>query len=295
MDKVVVTGGAGFIGSPLVGALVGAGYEGHIVDDLSVGKRENVNSNAMLHVADIRNIDALHLIFKRARYVYHLAALPRVQYSIENPKHTNDVNLSGTLNVLIAAKEAGVKRMIFAASSAAYGDQKTSPHRESMAPEPKSPYGLQKLMGEQCCAFFSKNYGLPTVSLRLFNAYGLRMSSEGAYALVLAEFLKLRRQGKPLTITGDGGQVRDFVHVSDVVWAMLLATESEKVGQGEVINIGIGKNVSIVHLAKIIGGPIEYLPARYEPRETLADVSKAKALLGWEPRIVIEEGLKELL
>ena len=121
------------------------------------------------------------------------------------------------------------------------------------------------------------------------------MSSEGAYALVLAEFLKLRRQGKPLTITGDGGQVRDFVHVSDVVWAMLLATESEKVGQGEVINIGIGKNVSIVHLAKIIGGPIEYLPARYEPRETLADVSKAKALLGWEPRIVIEEGLKELL
>ena len=295
MDKVVVTGGAGFIGSHLVDALVADGYEVHIIDDLSAGKKENVNQNAILHIKDIRNADALGPIFSGAQYVFHLAALPRVQYSIEHPRHTNDVNLSGTLNVLTAAKEAGVKRVLFAASSAAYGDQKTSPHREDMLPEPKSPYGLQKLMGEQYCAFFSKHYGLPTVSLRFFNVYGTRMSSDGAYVLVLANFLKLRKQGKPLTITGDGGQVRDFVHVSDVIRALLLAAQSERVGQGEVINIGIGKNCSIAHLAKVIGGPVVYVPARYEPRETLADISKAKELLGWESRVSIEEGLKELL
>lgn len=295
MEKVVVTGGAGFIGSHLVDALIAEGFDVHVIDDLSAGKRENVNKKAVLHVEDIRNGDALHPLFKGARHVYHLAALPRVQYSIENPKHTNDVNLSGTLNVLIAAKEAGVERLIFTASSAAYGDQKTSPLREDMVPEPKSPYGSQKLMGEQYCAFFSKNYGLPAVSLRLFNAYGPRMSQDGAYALVLAEFLKLRKQGKPLPITGDGSQTRDFVHVQDVVRALLLAAESKKIVGGEVINIGIGKNVSIAQLAKVIGGPVEHIPARYEPHDTLADITKAHELLGWEPKVMIEEGLKELL
>lgn len=293
--KVIVTGGAGFIGGHLVDALVVEKYDVHVIDNLSAGKRENVNTEATLHVTDIRNADDLSLLFSGTQYVFHLAALPRVQYSIENPQQTHEINLSGTLNVLIAAKDAGAERVIFAASSAAYGDQETSPFKEDAAPNPKSPYGLQKLMGEQYCAFFSKHYGLPTVSLRYFNAYGPRLNPDGAYALVLAEFLKLRKQGKPLPITGDGSQTRDFVHVSDIVRATLLAATSNKVGHGEVINIGIGKGCSIAHLAELVGGPIEHLPARYEPHDTLADIEKAHKLLGWSPRIHIEEGMRELL
>ncbi len=295
MDKVIVTGGAGFIGSHVVDALIADGYDVHIVDDLSAGKKECINPKATLYIEDIRNAEALGPIFSGARYVFHLAALPRVQYSIENPKHTNDVNLSGTLHVLIAAKDAGIERVVFSASSSVYGDQKTSPFTEEARPDPKSPYGLQKLMGEIYCAHFSEHYGLPTVSLRYFNVYGPRMNPEGAYPLVIGHFLKLKRIGKPLTITNDGTQTRDFVHVSDVVRANLLAATAGAVGHGEIINIGGGNNVSINRIAELIGGPIEYIPARYEPHDTFADIRKAKNLLGWEPRISIEEGLRGLV
>lgn len=293
-EKVVVIGGAGFIGSHMVDALVENGYETHILDNLSGGKKENLNPKAVFHNADIRNLEEVKPIIKDAKCVFHLAALPRVQYSIEHPAETNEVNVTGTVNVLIAAKEGGVKRVIYSASSSAYGDQKTMPLLETMTPNPKSPYGLQKYIGELYCRVWSEVYGLETVSLRYFNVYGSRMNPDGAYALAIGKFLKQRKARKPLTICGDGTQTRDFTNVSDVVRANLLAAESKKVGKGEVINIGAGRNFSVNQLAKLIGGEVVHESPRVEPHDTLADSSLAKKLLGWKPEVTLEEGIAEL-
>ena len=293
-EKVIVTGGAGFIGSNLVDALVKKGLDVHIIDNLSGGKRENVNKKAKLHVLDIVDLPTIKPIFSGAAYVFHLAALPRVQYSIEHPAETNKANVEGTLNVLIASHKAGVKRVIYSASSSVYGDQKRMPLKESYPAHPKSPYGLHKYLGELYCRLWYDVYGLSTVSLRYFNVYGPRNNPEGAYALVIAKFLKLRTEGQPMTITGDGEQTRDFTHVRDVVRANLLAMKSRKVGKGEVINIGAGCNQSINRIAQLIGGPVVHIKPRFEPRDTLADNSLAKKLLGWKPQIEIEEGIAEL-
>ena len=293
--KIVVTGGAGFIGSHLVDALVERGFKVHVIDNLSGGKKENVNKKAVLHIADIRNLKEIKPIIRGADYVFHLAALPRVQYSIENPEETHDVNVSGTLNVLLAAKDGGVKRVIYSASSSAYGDQKRMPLLENMPAAPKSPYGLQKYIGELYCRLFSEVYGLPTVSLRYFNVYGPRFNPEGPYALVIGKFILQRKLGQPLTITGDGKQTRDFTHVSDVVLANLLAMESKKVGHGEVMNTGAGSNITINKLAKLIGGQSKHIAFRLEPKNTLAGTSLAFKLLGWKPQIKTENGIKQLL
>jgi len=293
-DRVVVVGGAGFIGSQVADALVGRGFDVHIIDNLSGGKKENINPKAVLHTADIRNLASIKPIIKGAQYVFHLAALPRVQYSIEHPEETHEVNVTGTVNVLVASKEGEVQRVIYSASSSAYGDQKTLPLVETMAPAPKSPYGLHKYIGEQYCRVWSEVYGLETVSLRYFNVYGPRLNPDGAYALAIGKFLKQRSEEKPLTITGDGTQTRDFTHIRDVVRANLLAMESAKVGKGEVINIGAGRNHSINALAKLIGGSHEYIEKRLEPHDTLADNSLAKKLLGWRPEVSFEEGIAEL-
>ncbi len=292
--KVVVTGGAGFIGSHLGDLLVEKGYEVHVIDDMSAGKKERLNKAVILHTKDIRTLSDIKPIFEGAEYVFHLAALPRVQYSIEHPVETNDVNVGGTLNVFTAAKDAGVKKVVYSASSSAYGDQPIMPLTEDMKAAPKSPYGLQKYIGELYAKVFNEVYGLPTVSLRYFNVYGPRFDAEGAYALVIGKFLKQKKEGGAMTITGTGEQTRDFTHVRDVVRANLLAAESD-VSNGEVINIGAGKNQSINTIAKLIGGPIEYIPARLEPKDTLADNSKAKKLIGWTPEVSIEQGIKELL
>src|SRR3989338_4208256 len=236
--RVIVTGGAGFIGSNLVDALVERGFDVHIIDNLYGGKRENINKKAKFHLLDIVDLESIKPVFKGADYVFHLAALPRVQYSIENPTITNKANVEGTLNVLIASYEARVKIVIYSASSSAYGDQKTMPLKESMPASPKSPYGLQKYLGELYCRTWSQVYGLHTVSLRYFNVYGPRNNPDGAYALVIAKFFKQRINGEPMTITGDGKQTRDFTNVKDVVLANILAMESKKVGNGEVMNIG---------------------------------------------------------
>ncbi len=294
IKKVVVVGGAGFIGSHITDALVECGFDVHVIDNLSDGKKENVNPKAVFYKTDIREPKALTPIMKGATYVFHLAALPRVQYSIEHPAETHEVNVTGTINVLIAAAEAGVKRMIYSASSSAYGDQTRLPLVETMIPNPKSPYGLQKNLGEQYCRMWSEIYGLETVSLRYFNVYGSRMNPEGAYALAIGKFLKQRKEGKLLTIWGDGTQTRDFTHVSDIVRANLLAAESKKVGKGEVINIGAGRNFSVNQLAKFIGGSVLHEPPRIEPHDTLADNSLAKKLLGWKPKVTLEEGIAEL-
>jgi nucleoside-diphosphate-sugar epimerase len=280
MEKVIVTGGAGFIGTHLVEALKAEGYEVGIVD-----KKQG---------SDVRDTEYLKKAFAGAKFVFHLAALPRVQYSIEHPQETNDTNVSGTLSVLTAAREAGVSKVIYSASSSAYGDTDVMPLHERMPANPMSPYALQKYIGELYCRLFSETYQLPTVSLRYFNVYGPGADPNGAYALVIAKFLQQRMEGKPITITGDGTQTRDFTHVRDVIRANLLAAKSEKVGKGEVINIGAGKNASVNEIAELIGGPVEHIAPRLEPHDTLADNGLAKQLLGWEPTVTLEDGIAEL-
>lgn len=294
MKKAVVTGGAGFVGSHVTDALVAAGYEVAVIDNLSGGKRENVNPKAVLHELDIRDYEKILPVMEGAQYVFHLAALPRVQYSIDYPEETNSVNIGGMLSVLRAAHAAKVSRVVYAASSSAYGNQQKLPLSEDMPADPLSPYGLQKYVGELYAKVFATVYGLQTVSVRFFNVYGPRLDPEGAYALVIGRFLKQRKEGKPMTITGDGEQTRDFTHITDIVNGMLAAATSVKVGNGEVINLGRGKQVSVNELAKLIGGPVEYVPPRIEPKRTEADIRKAKELLDWEPKVGLEEGVAEL-
>lgn len=293
-DKVVVTGGAGFIGSHIVDALVERGFDVHVVDNLYGATEEYIHPRSTFHHVDIRDFDTIAPVINGARYVFHLAALPRVQYSIEHPRETHDTNINGTLNVLEAARAGNVARVIYSASSSAYGNQDKMPLHEDMPANPISPYGLHKYVGELKCRVWSEVYGLPTVSLRYFNVYGPRASHEGAYALVIAKFLHQRSEGGPMTITGDGEQTRDYTHVRDVVVANLLAAESDQAGKGEVFNIGAGSGVSVNEIAEIIGGPVEYIAPRLEPTHTTADNSRAKKLLGWEPKVVLEEGIAEL-
>ncbi len=295
MKKAVVTGGAGFIGSHMTDALVAEGYEVHVIDDLSAGKREHVNSDATLHVQNVCDVEAISPIIKGADAVFHFAAKPRVTYSIEHPDETNTINIGGFVSVLTASQRGGVRRVVYSASSSAYGNQETLPLVEGMKPDPLSPYGLQKYVGELYAKLFADLYTLETVSLRYFNVYGPRLDPEGAYALVIGKFLKQRSLGQPMTITGDGTNTRDFTHVSDIVRGNLLAATSPKVGKGEVINLGAGRQVSINELAEMIGGEVEHIEPRIEPKHTLADTTRARELLGWSPQVQLEKGLEELL
>ncbi|MDD5071748.1 MAG: SDR family oxidoreductase [Patescibacteria group bacterium] len=292
MAKCLVTGGAGFIGSNLADALVERGDEVIIIDNLSAGKKENVNPGAKFHQLDIRNLEEIKPLFKGVDYVFHLAAFPRVQPSIQDPVTFNDININGTLNVLMAAKEAGVKRVVYSASSSAYGDQEKMPLREDMTAKPLSPYALQKYVGELYCRLFRRIYNLPTVCLRYFNVYGKRQPTEGAYCLVIGIFTQQRLRGEPMTIVGDGEQRRDFTSVADIVRANILAAESDKVGNGETINVGRGKSYSVKELAEMIGGPTVNIPPRIEAKESLADNNLARVLLGWEPVVDLPEWLE---
>ncbi len=294
----IVTGGAGFIGSHLVRALVKEGYTVYVIDNLVAGKKDSVDPKAKLHITDIREPKALKKIFSAAgkeALVFHLACRPRVQYSIDFPQETNEVNITGTLNVLVAARDAGSARVIYSASSSAYGEQPTLPFVETMPANPQSSYGLQKYVGELYARMFSAVYGLETVTLRYFNVYGPGQDPNGSYAQAIPKFLDQKKRGMPITITGDGEQRRDCTHVSDVVRANLLAAVSAKVGKGEVINIGGGKDYSMNEIARIIGGTVKYIPARLEPRATRADVSLAKKLLGWKPEVSLKDGIRELM
>ena len=293
--KTLVTGGAGFIGSNLVDKLIEENHRVIIIDNLSTGKEENINPRAELHKLDIRNLKEIEPLFKEVDVVFHLAAQPRIQPSIVDPLESHSNNVVGTLNVLQASRTAGIKKLIYSASSSAYGDQKKLPLKEDMPTHPKSPYSLFKLIGEYYCKLFNELYGLPTVCLRYFNVYGPRQTYEGAYATVIGIFLRQAEAGEPLTIVGDGAQTRDFTHVYDVVRANILAMNSDKVGNGEVINIGAGKNHSINDIAALISEKVIHIPPRpAEVQDTLADNSLAKKLLGWQPEMAIEEGVKEL-
>ncbi|HEX4799429.1 MAG TPA: NAD-dependent epimerase/dehydratase family protein [Candidatus Paceibacterota bacterium] len=290
----LVTGGVGFIGTNLVERLVREGNRVIVVDDLSGGKAERVPEGVPLYRLDICKTEPLTALMRGVDVVVHLAALPRVQFSIEQPFEAQRVNIGGTLSVLEAARLAGVRRVVYAASSSAYGDQTAMPLKENMRAEPKSPYGLQKYHGEIMMKLWHDIHRMETVSLRFFNVYGPHLDPDGAYALVIGKFLKQRKEGMPMTITGDGEQTRDFTHVYDTVDAVMRACESDAVGRGEVFNVGAGRNVSVNEIARMIGGPVEYIAPRIEPKHTLADNSYIQLVLGWQPTIRIEEGIVEL-
>jgi nucleoside-diphosphate-sugar epimerase len=292
---VLVTGGAGFIGSHLVEALLQRHCVVRVVDNFTTGKSERVVPGAELISADIRNGESIALPFNGVDCVFHTAALARVPLSIEKPLETHMTNVVGTLNVLLAARNAGVRRVIFSGSSSVYGDQPSLPLREDMKPNPLSPYALQKLVGEQYTRMFHLLYGMETLTLRYFNVFGPRMATEGAYVTVLSAFMRARRAGNPLTVHGDGEQTRDFTHVRDVVRANLLAMDCE-IADGRPLNIGQGHAVSVNWLADRIGGMRVYQPPRLgDVRNTLADYAQARAILGWTPQVTTEEGLDELI
>lgn len=295
--KLMVVGGAGFIGSNLVDALVAEGHEVLVLDNFATGERGYLNPDARLIEADITGpVSALARNFEGIQALFHLAALPRVPRSIEDPIGTHLVNVTGTLHVLKAAVDAGVPRVIYSSSSSVYGDQPTRLMQEHMAPNPVNPYACQKWMGEIYCRNFSRIWELQTVCLRYFNVYGPRQAMEGAYKLVIGIFLEQRAKGQPLTINGDGDQTRDFTHVRDVVRANMAALGSERVGRGEAINVGSGRDVSINYIAQLVGGPSEHREARpFEERFKQADVSLARELLDWQPTTSIEAGIAELV
>lgn len=296
MEKAVVTGGAGFVGSHLVRELIARGYEVHVLDNYAGGKfPERFSDAATYYEGDIRESALLKKVFQNTRYVFHTAALPRVQFSMEFPEETTSVNIGGTVSVLNAAHQAGVQRVIYSASSSAYGDQDSLPLKEVMTPNPKSSYALQKYVGELECRLFSELHPLETVSLRYFNVYGPHADPNGPYALVIAKFIELKKQGKPMTIAGTGENTRDYTHISDIVNANLLAATSPNVGAGEVFNVGGGRQVSVNEIAQMIGGEVEYVEERFEPAHTLADTTAVRDLLGWEPTISFDTGLNELL
>ena len=294
--RAIIIGGAGFIGSNLVDKLINLGWEVSVIDNLSSGKEENINPKAKLELMDISDNMVTHHISKimeGADYVFHLAASARVQPSIEDPVSFNRNNVNGTLNVLVAAKEAKVKRFIYSASSSAYGDTEIFPTPETHPTNPMSPYGLQKLIGEQYCALFSQLYGLDTVSLRYFNVYGERMLDEGAYCTVIGVFGKLLKECKPLNITNNGEQRRDFTYVGDVIEANYLSAIHSEDLNGDVFNVGHGNNFSVNEIADLFECEKIYGENRIEPFKTLADNTKIKEKFGWEPRGNVVEWVKQ--
>jgi nucleoside-diphosphate-sugar epimerase len=307
--KILVTGGAGFIGSHTVDALLEAGHEVLIIDNLSSGKKSNINAKAHFFNADICDLEKIKPIFKGVKCVFHLAALARIQPSIVDPAQTIKNNVLGTTNVLIAARDAGVKRVIYSASSSSYGDQVFLPLKEDMCGNFKNPYSLSKYVGEELCKIFSNLYNLDTVCLRYFNVYGPRQLITGAYATVIGIFINQIENEIPLTIVGDGSIKRDFTNIADVVRANLLAMKSEKKFKGEIINIGTGVNYSINDVANILfeekagislenalksNKAIHIDPRPGENKIILADNSKAHFLLGWKPEINFKAGIKQL-
>ena len=296
MAKYIVTGGAGFIGSHITDALITRGDEVTVIDNLATGKKENINPRAFFVEADIKDLGSIRPSFQGMVGVFHCAALPRIQTAILDPLPAHHANITGTLNVLVAARDAKVGRVIYSGSSSVYGTQDSLPFHEAMQPNPLNPYAVQKLAGELYCKNFSDLYGLSTVILRYFNVYGPREILDGAYATVIGIFRSRLSQGLPMTMVADGDtKTRDFTHVSDVVRANLLAMETVRAGKGEIINVGTGAHYTIKELAEMFGGPIQIItPRSGETVVTLADNRKAKDLLGWEPKVLLPEGVREL-
>ena len=295
----IVTGGCGFIGSHLADNLIKLNFEVVVIDNLSVGRRENIshlneNSKFTFVDADISNFDLIEPIFRGADLVFHLAALADIVPSIENPTEYYKSNVTGTFNVLQACRKHKVKKIIYAGSSSCYGIPDEYPTKEIASIRPEYPYALTKNLGEQLVMHWCKLYNLPAISLRFFNVYGPRARTSGTYGAVFGVFLAQKLANKPFTVVGDGNQTRDFTFVSDVVSAIVAAAESDL--SGEVINIGSNNTYSINRLVELLGGEITYIPKRPgEPDCTWADITKATQLLDWEPKVSLEEGVDILL
>jgi nucleoside-diphosphate-sugar epimerase len=304
MSFVLVTGGAGFIGSHLTEALLQDGHRVRVLDDFSTGKRENLlfdKKYPSLEIVggDIRQLATCQKAMESIEYVFHQAALPSVQRSVEDPQGSNSVNVEGTLNILLVSRESKVKRVIYASSSSIYGDTPTLPKKEEMPPTPLSPYALQKYIGEQYCRLFYELYGLETVSLRYFNIFGPRQDPNSIYSAVIPKFIDALLQNVPPTIFGDGEQSRDFTYIENVVQANLLAMSAEHL-HGEAINIACAERTSLNQLVnvlrKILGSrlsPVYEEPRKGDVRHSLADIRKGKELLNYEPKVGVELGLKK--
>jgi UDP-glucose 4-epimerase len=303
MKKAVVTGGAGFIGSHLSEELLKRGYQLAILDNLSTGKRENIasildNKNVEFIKGSITDLPLLQKVFKNADYVFHLAAAASVPKSIENPQESHEVNVTGTLNVLIAARDNKVKKVVNASSCAIYGDEPGLPKKEDMPVKPLSPYAVTKLAAEEYCQIFQMVYKLPTVSLRYFNIFGPRQNPDSEYSAAIPKFIKLKLQGKTINIYGDGQATRDYVYVSDAVSALITAAES---GAAGIYNIGSGKSTTVNELVELISRltgnntpPVYGPPRPGDIVHSLADASKARTF-GYSPKHSLEEGLKETI
>lgn len=289
----LVVGGGGFIGSTIVEMLRAEGHAVRVLDNFATGKRSNLPADIDLVEADITDLAAIRPAFAGIDGVFHLAARPSVPFSVEHPVESTQVNIMGTVNVLEAARQAGVRRVVYSASSSAYGIQPELPQRVDMRSDPLSPYAVQKYVGELFCRQFAMHYGLETVSLRYFNVYGPRMNDVGAYVPVFVHFLRQKREGKPIVIFGDGETTRDFTHVADVARANLAAMCSAKVGKGEVLNAGAGASTSLNRIAEIFGGPVDYQPPRAgDVPRSQSDSSQTKTLLDWAPQVAFEDGLR---
>lgn len=306
MKKVVVTGGAGFIGSHLAEELVRRGYYVIILDDFSTGKMANIElllkkDNVEFVQGSVTDLPLVGKLFQGVYHVFHQAPMPSMLLSLDNPQASYQVDITGiagTLNVLLAARDSGIKKVVYASSSAVYGDNPIQPLKEDMLPNPQSPYAVTKLTGEYYCHVFHQVYALPTVCLRYFNVYGPRQDPESPYASVIPRFISWVYQGRPPIILGDGEQTRDFTFVKDTVEANILAAESDAIG---IFNIGGGGSISINGLARLIieliGNNIEPVyekPRRGDIRHSLADISKANAL-DYEPKYNLEAGLGETI
>jgi UDP-glucose 4-epimerase len=294
----VVTGGAGFIGSHLVDLLLAKGHEVRVIDNLSGGDEKNLvphfsNNSFSFINQDILEIDPNSEIFRNISYVFHLAGIGDIVPSIEKPKEYFNTNIQGTVRILEAARINQVKKFVYAASSSCYGLAET-PTTENSPIDPLYPYAFSKYLGEISAFHWHKVYKLPVNSICIFNAYGPRVKTTGAYGAVFGVFLKQKLAGKPFTVVGDGNQSRDFVHVSDVANAFLLAAETSI--SGERFNVGAGNPVSINHLVELLGGKVTYIPKRPgEPEVTYADISKITRLLNWSPKVSFEVGVNQMV
>lgn len=305
MQTYLVTGGAGFIGSNVVSELVRRGHKVKVIDNFVAGKRENLKEaidNIELIEGDIRDLPLLKKITNGCDYILHQAALRSVPKSMKDPASYDEVNVKGTLNVLLAAHEAKAKRVIFASSSSVYGESAQLPQKEEQLPLPISPYAATKLAGEHYCRVFSKSYGLETVSLRYFNVFGPKQSLESEYAIVIPKFITAMLKDEQPPVHGDGLQSRDFTYIDNVVEANLIAATVKRPVAGEVFNIALGKSHNLLELIEILNGLLkkglkpQFTPPRPgDVKHTLADVTKMKKLLGFEPKVDFVEGLKRTI
>ncbi|MBM4343620.1 MAG: SDR family oxidoreductase [Deltaproteobacteria bacterium] len=304
MARVVITGGGGFIGSNLAHALVARGDSVAVVDNFSTGRKANLadlHGRVDVFEGDIRDRSLLAHALRGAQFVLHQAALPSVARSMEAPEDCHDVNVNGTLYVLEAARAAGVQRLVFAASSSAYGETPQLPKVETMAPSPISPYGASKLFGETYCQIWTRCFGLPCVALRYFNVFGPRQSPDNEYAAVIPRFVTRMQHGQPPTVFGDGGQTRDFCYIDNVVEANLKALAAPA-APGNVYNVACGERVSLLDLVAEINRQlgtavaVEHLPARAgDIRDSLADIAAARRDLGYTAGVPFAEGLRRAI